>query len=118
MDKIINVNNITLHYLDRPGGEPTLILLHGLTANAHAFDGIVQAGLSPRFRTLSVDLRGRGQSDKPASGYSLADHAGDILGLMETTRASSGPCWWATPSAGCSRSSWPPITRSGWTVSC
>ncbi len=83
MDTFAQVNGINLHYLDHPGGEPTLILLHGLTANAHAFDGLVQAGLSPRFRTISVDLRGRGQSDKPATGYSLAEHGADILGLLD-----------------------------------
>ena len=84
MDQFAHVNGIDLHYLTRDGGDPPLILLHGLTANAHAFDGLVRAGLSPRFRTLSVDLRGRGQSSQPQTGYSLDDHAADILGLMDS----------------------------------
>ncbi|MDY7228900.1 alpha/beta fold hydrolase [Hyalangium rubrum] len=83
MERFIEVNGIRLHYLDHPGGAPLLVLMHGLSANAHCFDGLVEAGLSPRFRVVSVDLRGRGLSDKPPSGYSMAEHARDILGLLD-----------------------------------
>jgi pimeloyl-ACP methyl ester carboxylesterase len=82
-DKFIQTNGIRLHYLDFEGGEPILIFMHGLTANAHAFDGLIQAGLSPKYRVLSIDLRGRGLSDKPATGYSMAEHAHDIVGLLD-----------------------------------
>ncbi len=81
MGNFTQTNGITLHYLDHPGDEPTLIVLHGLTANAHFFDGLAASNLPNRL--LAVDLRGRGLSDKPAAGYSMADHAADILGLME-----------------------------------
>lgn len=83
MDKYLNTNGIQLHYLDHPGGEPVLILLPGLTANAHEFDGLIAAGLSPRSRVLALDLRGRGLSDKPAQGYAMADHAADVIGLLD-----------------------------------
>lgn len=76
-------NNIRLHYLEFEGSQPTILLMHGLTANAHAFDGLIAAGLSPAFRAISVDLRGRGESSQPVSGYTMADHAADILGLMD-----------------------------------
>lgn len=84
MASFAHVNGLRLHYLDHSGGEPLLVLMHGLSANAHCFDGLVQAGLSPRHRVISVDLRGRGLSDKPPTGYSMADHAADILGLLDT----------------------------------
>ena len=83
MDKFLESNGINLHYLDHPGGEPALILLHGLMANVRLFDGLIASGLSPRFRVLAPDLRGRGLSDKPAVGYTMADHAADIIGLMD-----------------------------------
>jgi pimeloyl-ACP methyl ester carboxylesterase len=83
MTNFVETNGIRLHYLDFAGGEPTLILMHGLTANAHAFDGLIAAGLSPKYRVLSIDLRGRGLSDKPESGYGMAEHAQDILGLLD-----------------------------------
>lgn len=83
MNKFAGVNGIRLHYIDHPGDEPTLVLLPGLTANANCFDGLIQAGLSPRFRVLALDLRGRGLSDKPATGYAMADHAADCVGLLD-----------------------------------
>ncbi len=81
MDKFSQTNGISLHYLDHPGEGPIIILMHGLTANAHFFDGLAASSLPNRL--LAVDLRGRGQSDKPETGYSMAEHAADILGLMD-----------------------------------
>lgn len=78
----VQTNGIRLHYLDHPGGAPTLVLLPGLTANAHAFDGLIAAGLSPHYRVIAPDLRGRGLSDQPTS-YTLADHAADVLGMLD-----------------------------------
>ncbi len=86
MDKFAHVNGITIHYLEHAGGEPTLVMLPGLTANAHSFDGLVSAELSPRYRLLALDLRGRGLSDKPENAYTFADHAADVLGLIDTQR--------------------------------
>ena len=57
--------------------------MHGLTANAHAFDGLVANCLTTHFRVISPDLRGRGQSDHPAFQYSMEDHALDIIGLLD-----------------------------------
>lgn len=84
MDRFAEANRIRLHYLDHGGSEPVLVLLPGLTANAHCFDGLVQAGLSPRFRVLALDLRGRGLSDKPETGYGMPDHAADVVGLLDS----------------------------------
>ena len=83
MAQWVRVNNIRLHYLDHLGGPPSVVLLPGLTANAHAFDGLIQAGLSPALRVCALDLRGRGLSDKPDSGYSMAHHAADVLGVLD-----------------------------------
>src|SRR5512143_243858 len=82
-DKFIVVGDVNIHYLDIPGGSPPLVLLHGLSANAHCFGGLIGAGLSPSFRVIAPDLRGRGQSDKPATGYTMADHARDVLSLLD-----------------------------------
>lgn len=83
IDHYERVNGVRIHYLDREGGDPPIVMLPGLSANAHSFDGLAGAGLSPRFRTIALDLRGRGQSDKPDSGYSLDDHAADVLALLD-----------------------------------
>lgn len=83
ISRFTKTNDIQLHYLDYPGGNPPLVLLPGLTANAYCFAGVVQAGLSPRYRVLALDLRGRGLSDKPDTGYGLAEHAADVIGLLD-----------------------------------
>jgi pimeloyl-ACP methyl ester carboxylesterase len=83
MDRFIATNGIQLHCLDHSGGGPPLVLMPGLTANAHSFDGLIDAGLNPSLRVLALDLRGRGLSDKPVSGYGIADHAADVIGLLD-----------------------------------
>ncbi len=83
---------VRVHYLEFPGGSPALVLLPGLSATASMFQDLVEAGLSPKFRVIAIDLRGRGESDAPAAGfdalrpaanYTMADHAADVLGLLD-----------------------------------
>jgi len=88
----IESGGMRIHYLDHPGGEPALVLLPGLSATAPIFEDLIGAGLAPRFRVLAVDLRGRGQSEGPpagldpalpAAGYTMSEHAADVLGLLD-----------------------------------
>lgn len=80
--RFADVNGIQLHYLDSEGGGPTLVMSHGLTANAYSFVGLAHA-LAGDVRLIAVDLRGRGLSSKPDNGYTMEDHAADILGLLD-----------------------------------
>lgn len=82
MSHFIKTNNIQIHYLEYKGDGPTIILMHGLTANAHAFDGLMAGGLNACCNVISIDLRGRGESDQP-EGYSMEDHAKDIVGFLD-----------------------------------
>jgi pimeloyl-ACP methyl ester carboxylesterase len=59
-----------------------ILCLHGLTANCRFWDCLASA-LAPSHRVLAMDLRGRGLSDKPSSGYSIEHHCQDLLALME-----------------------------------
>jgi pimeloyl-ACP methyl ester carboxylesterase len=79
----VSANGIRQHYIDYAGEGPALILMPGLTANARFFDGLISAGLAPPLRVIAVDLRGRGETEQPDSGYSMAEHAADILALMD-----------------------------------
>jgi pimeloyl-ACP methyl ester carboxylesterase len=81
--QFIRTNGIRLHTLQYGNKGPVLLLMHGLTANAHAFDGLIKEGLSEDLTICSVDLRGRGLSDQPLDDYSMAAHAKDIVGLIE-----------------------------------
>jgi pimeloyl-ACP methyl ester carboxylesterase len=63
------------------GKSTTVFCVHGLTANCRSFDAVA-AGISPPHRVLAIDLRGRGLSDKPESGYSIAHHCRDISAVV------------------------------------
>ena len=78
----VDTNGIRLHYLERSGDGPTLVLAPGLTANAHFFDTLL-VHLAPRLHVLAFDLRGRGRSAKPDEGYTMTDHAADIAGALD-----------------------------------
>jgi long-chain acyl-CoA synthetase len=80
--RFVQANGVRLHYLRSGAGAP-LVLLPGLTANAHVFGGLLRAGLADRCDVIRVDLRGRGLSDKPQHGYTVADHAADVLALLD-----------------------------------
>lgn len=66
-----------LNVVERAGDGPTLVLLPGLSASARFFD-VLATALAP-LRVLALDLRGRGGSPKPDRGYSMAEHAADVL---------------------------------------
>ena len=58
-----------------------ILCIHGLTANSRFWDCLASA-LSPHHRVIAMDLRGRGLSDKPPTGYSIEHHCKDVLALM------------------------------------
>ena len=63
VDRDVIVNGLKLHLLDWGGeGRTPLVLLHGFTGNAHAWDTLSIA-LQPHFRVYAVDQRGHGDSD-------------------------------------------------------
>ena len=63
---------IQIQLAEWEGAGPPVLCLHGLTANCRCFD-VAASVLAPMRRVLAMDLRGRGLSDKPDTGYSI-DH--------------------------------------------
>jgi pimeloyl-ACP methyl ester carboxylesterase len=59
-----------------------ILCIHGLTANCRFWDCLASA-LSPRHKIIAMDLRGRGLSDKPPTGYSIKHHCKDIAALID-----------------------------------
>ena len=64
------------------GEGENIVCVHGLTANCRCWDEMASC-LTPAHSFLAMDLRGRGLSDKPSSGYSLQYHVSDIYCLLE-----------------------------------
>lgn len=82
-DHYATVRGIRIHYLDYPGPQPAIVLLHGLSANAAEFGGLISEGLNESHRVIAPDLRGRGRSGKPVTGYSMPEHAADVIALLD-----------------------------------
>ncbi len=76
-----HINGITLGYNDRGTGMP-LVFLHAFPLNRTMWAPQEEA-LSRRFRTITLDLRGHGESDAPLWRYSLEQYADDIAGLLD-----------------------------------
>ncbi len=75
-------DGIQIQLAEWKGGGEDVICIHGLTANCRCWDVIAPA-ISPGHRLLAVDLRGRGLSDKPPTGYSEEHHIRDLIKVMD-----------------------------------
>ena len=84
VDRFVKVGDLNLHYLEwGDAGAPPVIMVHGLTGNAHAFDNLAPHFV-PRYRVISVDVRGRGDSDWAADGdYSNDAYVADLEGIRQ-----------------------------------
>lgn len=82
----VKTNDITLAVQAWPEApapaDRTVVCIHGLTSNHTVWLPMADA-LAPQRRLVAYDLRGRGDSDKPAAGYSLAAHNEDLRGLLD-----------------------------------
>ena len=84
VDRFIKVGDQNLHYLEwGDAGAPPVVMVHGLTGNAHAFDNLAPHFV-PRYHVISVDVRGRGDSDWATDGdYSNDAYVADLEGVRE-----------------------------------
>jgi 3-oxoadipate enol-lactonase len=76
-------DGIRLHYraTGRQGGPPVL-MIQGLGADKHLWD-LQRLALAPRYRTIALDNRGAGRSDKPFGHYSLEQMADDAIAVLD-----------------------------------
>ena len=82
MDKFFTYNGIRLHYEDCGEGHP-ILLLHGWGCNATTFNAICPF-LEARFRVLTVDFAGFGQSDEPSEVWGVEEYTRSIEALTQT----------------------------------
>ena len=78
---ICETNAIRMRYTRTGAGKPALVLLHGLASNGLCWTAIARE-LEDEYDLIMPDLRGHGESSTPEHGYRYADHANDVVGLI------------------------------------
>jgi pimeloyl-ACP methyl ester carboxylesterase len=78
----LKLGDINLFYEDIGSGDPPILLVHGgMDNHTHFVPQFEHFGTN--HRTIAVDLRGYGQSDKPRQEYTIAGYADDIVWLCK-----------------------------------
>lgn len=76
-------NEVVLHYRDAgPRDAPVLVFGNSLGTDFRIWNRVA-AAFQENWRVILHDKRGHGLSDTPAGPYSLADHANDLLALLD-----------------------------------
>ncbi len=81
----VTVRGVRLHFqkLGAPGPLPPVVFLHGLVMdNLASWYFTVANSVAAHAEVLVYDLRGHGKSERPKSGYTLADMALDLEALL------------------------------------
>ncbi len=78
-------NGIDIHYLRTGGGNPPIVLLHGLMLSGACWTPLARA-LEQDYDVVMPDARGHGNSSASNHGYRYDDLAADVLGLIETLK--------------------------------
>lgn len=78
-------NGVRLHYLEHGVGPTTLVVVPGITSPAATWEFVAEE-LGRTYRVYTLDNRGRGLSDRPASGYRLEDYAADLASVLKALK--------------------------------
>jgi pimeloyl-ACP methyl ester carboxylesterase len=70
-----------IHVVDRPGGEPAFVLMHGFPDDHHIYDRLAPL-LSPR-RVVAFDFFGYGRSGRAASADEYVTPSEDLTAVMD-----------------------------------
>lgn len=78
----IRINDAEIYYEECGTGPETIVFAHGLLWSGHMFDHQVNA-LKDRYRCITFDFRGHGQSEVTAIGYDMDTLSEDASTLIE-----------------------------------
>jgi non-heme chloroperoxidase len=78
-----NSGTVELYYEDHGTGQP-VILIHGWPLSGRSWEKQVTALLEARYRVITYDRRGFGDSSKPTFGYDYDTFAADLHKLVTT----------------------------------
>ncbi|MCC7365150.1 MAG: alpha/beta hydrolase [Dehalococcoidia bacterium] len=83
-DIYVQANGLRHHLLARGApGAPVVLMVHGLTQQAHVFDAIA-ARLAAKYHVYCLDVRGRGETEWGApDGYHVDNYVADLEAVRE-----------------------------------
>jgi 3-oxoadipate enol-lactonase len=93
----VNVNNYNLYYEEHGSGPQTVVFAHGLLWSGRMFEAQVRA-LKGRYRCITFDFPGQGQSEVSRDGYDMDSLAAAAATLVKQLNAA--PCHFAGLSMG------------------
>lgn len=93
----VKVNNVELYYQSVGNESETILFSHGYLMNNTMFNGQIDV-FKDRFRCVSFDHRGHGQSEVTKDGYELDNLVTDAISLIEALNM--GPVHFAGMSTG------------------
>lgn len=123
----LEADGLRLSALHYRGDGPQIVVVPGITTTAVGVDFLAVA-LQPRYEVFTLDVRGRGQSDRASAGrYRLQDYAADLravigalglaqpvlLGLSLGARIVAAACQGERHIAGTCVLADPPLSRPG-----
>jgi N-formylmaleamate deformylase len=76
----VTSGDVRLHYLEYGAGNP-IVVIPGITSPAITWEFVAEA-LANDHRVVVLDVRGRGLSDRPETGFELPDYAADVAALV------------------------------------
>jgi pimeloyl-ACP methyl ester carboxylesterase len=88
-ERFVSNNGVKIRYLDNDPPQPVglpIVFVPGITDHADEYAATLEF-FEPR-RLLVVEMRGRGGSDAPESGYSVAEQAGDVEAVIQANELS------------------------------
>ena len=81
----VSANGVRLYYEEKGMGEP-IVFIHGLGSSTRDWWKQVDA-FADRYRVITFDVRGHGQSEKPSGPYSIPLFAEDAAALLREINA-------------------------------
>jgi 3-oxoadipate enol-lactonase len=85
----LQINDAEIYFEEHGAGPETIVFAHGLLWSGRMFDNQVNA-LKDRYRCITFDFRGQGQSEVTQSGYDMDTLSEDAAALIEALRCA--PC--------------------------
>ncbi|HLI80939.1 MAG TPA: alpha/beta hydrolase, partial [Candidatus Binataceae bacterium] len=75
-------DGVKLRYEIRGNGDP-LALIMGFSGSGRGWGEPFLSGMEKRYRTVVIDNRGTGESDKPDAPWTMTDMANDIAAVLD-----------------------------------